>query len=62
MVSGLHIFLVIIGLVVVGWKIVSTLKGRIIEESDRDAESAALYWNSLTVLGVIIFSVFYLIG
>jgi cytochrome c oxidase subunit 3 len=62
LVSVLHIILVVVGMGVVSRKIVSTLKGRIIEENDRDADSAALYWNSLTVLGVTIFSVFYLIG
>ena len=62
LVSGMHILMVLMGVVVVSWKMVSTLKGRIIGETDRDAESAALYWNSVTDLGVIIFSVFYLIG
>jgi cytochrome c oxidase subunit III len=60
--SGFHSLLVFIGVVVLGWTIVSTLKGKMNTENGRSVTSAVLFWNSLTVIGVIIFSMFYLIG
>ncbi len=60
--SGFHSLLVFIGIVVLGWITATTLKGKANTENSSSITSAVIFWNSLTVIGVLIFSVFYLIG
>ncbi len=62
MASGFHSILILIGVVVLGWMTVATLKGKMDTENGSSITSAVIFWNSLTIIGVLIFSVFYLIG
>ncbi|MBZ0198488.1 MAG: cytochrome c oxidase subunit 3 family protein [Ignavibacteriaceae bacterium] len=59
--TGLHGLHVIIGMCVIGWITVYTIKGKINKDSFVKLEGAGLYWHLVDIIWIFLFPLFYLI-
>jgi len=60
--AGVHIASVFFGVLVIEWLTISTVNGNVNKEKSESYQAAGQFWHSLTVVGIFIFSLFYLIG
>jgi cytochrome c oxidase subunit 3 len=60
--TGLHGFHVLIGMVVLGWVLKRTLKGEFNSKYYTPVELGGLYWHLVDLIWIYLFPLLYLIG
>ena len=60
--TGLHGLHIVIGMALIGFMTVSTIKGKITSTNYVRLESAGLYWHLVDVIWIFLFPLFYLIS
>lgn len=59
--TGLHGLHVVIGMIVIGWMTVFTMRGVITHDNYVKLENAGLYWHLVDIIWIFLFPLFYLI-
>ena len=60
--TGLHGFHVLVGMVLIGWMMIRTVKGTISAEYYTPIEMTGLYWHLVDLIWIFLFPLLYLIG
>jgi len=60
--TGLHGLHVIIGMIVIGWVMIRTIKGHFSPEYYTPVELSGLYWHLVDLIWIYLFPLLYLIG
>jgi cytochrome c oxidase subunit III len=60
--TGLHGFHVLVGMALIGWMMVRTVKGTISAEYYTPIEMTGLYWHLVDLIWIFLFPLLYLIG